>query len=149
MFQPNPISTYSLFSRVGGSVLFHRFNVGDYDLLLLFPFFSKIFLLRNRKWLVLLFRPYLLSASLVAKPLVKVQSFASMHFFDILSPPFYFAKLAQTVLARAHILFTSIFFSDFLGAVAPNQKLPKPRGENNIGYLLPCSPAFCLLVFST
>lgn len=40
-------------------------------------------------------------------------------FFDILSPPFYFAKLAQTVLARAHILFTSIFFSDFLGAVAP------------------------------
>ena len=39
-------------------------------------------------------------------------------FFDILSPPFYFAKLAQTVLARAHILFTSIFFSDFLGAVA-------------------------------
>ena len=41
------------------------------------------------------------------------------EFFDILSPPFYFAKLAQTVLARAHILFTSIFFSDFLGAVAP------------------------------
>ena len=40
-------------------------------------------------------------------------------FFDILSPPFYFAKLAQTVLARAHILLTSIFFSDFLGAVAP------------------------------
>ena len=40
-------------------------------------------------------------------------------FFDILSPPFYFAKLAQTVLARAYILFTSIFFSDFLGAVAP------------------------------
>ena len=40
-------------------------------------------------------------------------------FLDILSPPFYFAKLAQTVLARAHILFTSIFFSDFLGAVAP------------------------------
>ena len=71
------------------------------------------------------------------------------EFFDILSPPFYFAKLAQTVLARAHILFTSIFFSDFLGAVAPNQKRPKPRGENNIGYLLPCSPAFCLLVFST
>lgn len=101
------------------------------------------------KWLVLLFSFLLLSASLVAKPLVKVQSFASMHFFDILSPPFYFAKLAQTVLARAHILFTSIFFSDFLGAVAPNQKLPKPRGENNIGYLLPCSPAFCLLVFST
>lgn len=73
----------------------------------------------------------------------------SNAFFDILSPPFYFAKLAQTVLARAHIPFTSIFFSDFLGAVAPNQKLPKPRGENNIGYLLPCSPAFCLLVFST
>lgn len=123
------------------------FNVDDYYLFLLFPFFSKVFLHRN--WLVLLFRFYLLSTSLVAKPLVKVQSFASMHFFDILSPPFYFAKLAQTVLARAHILFTSIFFSDFLGAVAPNQKLPKPRGENNIGYLLPCSPAFCLLVFST
>lgn len=47
-----------------------------------------------------------------------------------------------------HPVYLNIF-SDFLGAVAPNQKLPKPRGENNIGYLLPCSPAFCLLVFST
>lgn len=36
-------------------------------------------------------------------------------FFDILSPPFYFAKLAQTVLARAHILFTSIFFFRLFG----------------------------------
>ena len=84
-----------------------------------------------------------------SKTLSESTVLCSNAFFDILSPPFYFAKLAQTVLARAHILFTSIFFSDFLGAVAPNQKLPKPRGENNIGYLLPCSPAFCLLVFST
>lgn len=56
------------------------FNVDDYDHLLLFPFFSKIFLFRNRKWLVLLFRPYLLSTSLVSKPLVKVLFFASKHF---------------------------------------------------------------------
>ena len=147
MFQPNPISTYSLFSRVGGSVLFHRFNVGDYDLLLLFPFFSKVFLHRN--WLVLLFRSYLFIHAFSYKTFSESLVLCFKAFFDILSPPFYFAKLAQTVLARAHILLTSIFFSDFLGAVAPNHKLPKPRGEKNMGYRLPCSPAFCLLVFST
>lgn len=43
-----------------------------------FPFFSKVFLHRN--WLVLLFRSYLLSTSLVSKPLVKVLFFASKHF---------------------------------------------------------------------
>lgn len=73
-----PISTYCLSSGVGGSVLFHRFNVGDYDLLLLFPFFLKVFLHRN--WLVLLFRSYLLSTSLASKPLGKVLFFASKHF---------------------------------------------------------------------
>ena len=116
MFQPNPISTYGLSSRVGGSVLFHV-SMLTITTFFIVSIFSKVFLHRN--WLVLLFRSYLLSTSLVSKPLVKVLFFASKHFFDILSPPFYFAKLAQTVLARAHILFTSIFFSDFLGAVAP------------------------------
>lgn len=42
--------------------------------------FSKVFLLRNRKWLLLLFCSYLLSTSLVVKPLVKVLFFASKHF---------------------------------------------------------------------
>jgi preprotein translocase subunit SecG len=41
------------------------------------------------------------------------------------------------VLARAHILFVSIFFSDFLGAVAPVSKTPCPMGEKHIGHLLP------------
>lgn len=54
------------------------FNVDDYYLFLLFPFFSKVFLHRN--WLVLLFRFYLLSTSLVSKTLVKVLFFASKHF---------------------------------------------------------------------
>ena len=118
MFQPNPISTYCLSSRVGGSVLFHCFNVGDYDLLLLFPFFSKVFWHRNE----------VAGAALFVLTFIRIFSSKTFSestvlcfnaFFDILSPPFYFAKLAQTVLARAHILFTSIFFSDFLGAVAP------------------------------
>lgn len=148
MFQPNPISTYCLSSGVGGSVLFHSFNIDDYDLLLLFPFFLRSFGIGIE----------VAGAALFVLTFIRIFSSKTFSestvlcfnaFFDILSPPFYFAKLAQTVLARAHILFTSIFFSDFLGAVAPNQKLPKPRGENNIGYLLPCSPAFCLLVFST
>lgn len=43
-----------------------------------FPFYSEVFLHRN--WLVLLFRSYLLSTSLVSKPLVKVLFFASKHF---------------------------------------------------------------------
>lgn len=43
-----------------------------------FLFYSLVFLHRN--WLVLLFRSYLLSTSLVSKPLVKVLSFASKHF---------------------------------------------------------------------
>lgn len=49
-------------------------------------------------------------------------------FFDILSPPFYFAKLAQTVLARAHILFTSIFFFRLFGCSCSYSKTPKAQG---------------------
>lgn len=82
-----------------------------------FPFFSKVFLHRN--WLVLLFRSYLFIHAFSYKTFSESTVLCFKAFFDILSPPFYFAKLAQTVLARAHILFTSIFFSDFLGAVAP------------------------------
>ena len=93
------------------------FNVDDYYLFLLFPFFSKVFLHRN--WLVLLFRSYLFIHAFSYKTFSESLVLCFKAFFDILSPPFYFAKLAQTVLARAHILLTSIFFSDFLGAVAP------------------------------
>ena len=53
------------------------FNVDDYYLFIV-SIFSKVFLHRN--WLVLLFRSYLLSTSLVSKPLVKVLFFASKHF---------------------------------------------------------------------
>ena len=148
MFQPNPISTYCLSSGVGGSVLFHRFNIDDYDLLLLFHSFLRSFGIGIEVTGAALFVLTFIRI-FCSKTFSESTVLCFNEFFDILSPPFYFAKLAQTVLARAHILFTSIFFSDFLGAVAPNQKLPKLRGENNIGYLLPCSPAFCLLVFST
>lgn len=123
------------------------FNVDDYYLFLLFPFFSKVFLHRN--WLVLLFRFYLLSTVFSIKTFSESTVLCFKAFFDILSPPFYFAKLAQTVLARAHILLPQYFFRLFGCSCSLIKNSQSPRGENNIGYLLPCSPAFCLLVFST
>ena len=147
MFQPNPISTYSLFSRVGGSVLFHRFNVDDYYLFLLFPFFSKVFLHRN--WLVLLFRSYLLSMSLVSKPLVKVLFFASKHFWYFVTTILLCKVSTDGVGKGTHPAYLNIFFRLFGCSCSLIKNSQSPRGENNIGYLLPCSPAFCLLVFST
>lgn len=54
-------------------------------------------------------------------------------FFDILSPPFYFAKLAQTVLARAHILFTSIFFQTFWVQLLLIKNSQSPGGKIILG----------------
>ena len=47
----------------------------------------------------------------------------SVIFYILVNNHFYFAKLAQAVLARALFQLVSKFFSDFLGAVAPIQKL--------------------------
>ena len=48
-----------------------------------------------------------------------------------------------------HPAYLNIFFRLFGCSCSLIKNSQSPRGENNIGYLLPCSPAFCLLVFST